>query len=84
MREIENTNFLKFYRNFVQEFLNEQNIKERNIIKLLNIVKKSFDNLIIIENNETENIYRADNNEKYMNFNKYEKDNENKNEYKKN
>ena len=39
---------------------------------------------MIIKNNETKNRYWINNNEKYMNFDKYEKDNEDKNEYEKN
>ena len=84
LREAENENFLKSYRNFVQEFVNERNAKERNIINSLTIMKKSFDNLMIIENDETKNQYRVDNNEKYIGFEKYEENNEDENEYKKN
>ena len=50
----------------------------------MNIIKKSFDDLIIIENDETKNRYRTDDDEKYMNFNRYKEDDEYKNEYKKN
>ena len=84
LREVENENSLKFLWNFVQEFVNEQNFKERKIIHSLNVVKEFFNNLMIIENDETENKYRADNNKKNMNFNKYEEDDEDENEYKKN
>ena len=66
LRKVENKFVLKCYRNFVQEFINEQNFKECNIINSLNVIKKSFDNLIIIENNETENRYQADNDEEYI------------------
>ena len=57
MREIENENSLQSYQNFVPEFVNEQNVKESNIIKSLNIVKKCFDDLVIIENDKTNNKY---------------------------
>ena len=43
-------------------------------------MKKSFDDLIIIENNESKNRYWADDDEKYISSDKYEKNNENKNE----
>ena len=39
---------------------------------------------MIIENDETKNKYRADDDEKYMRFDKYEKNDEDENEYKKN
>ena len=55
--EVGNKNFLEFYQNFIQEFVNEQNVKERNIINSLNIVKKSFNDLMIIKNDKTENKY---------------------------
>ena len=84
LRQVENKFFLKFYRNFVQEFANKQNVKEHNIINSLNIVKKSFDNLMIIEDDKTKKRYRTDDDKKYMNLNKYKKDDEVENEYEKN
>ena len=40
---------------------------------MLNVVKKSFNDLTIIKNNETNNKYQLNNDEKYMSFNKYKK-----------
>ena len=50
----------------------------------MNIVKKFFDDLMIIENNEIENKYRVDDNKKYISLDRYEEDNKDENEYKKN
>ena len=50
----------------------------------LNVMKKSFDDLIIIENDEIKNRYRVDDNEKYMKFDKYEENDEDENKNKKN
>ena len=54
------------------------------MIHLLNIVKRFFNNLIIIKNNKTENRYRADNNKKHININNYKEKDEDKNKYEKN
>ena len=54
------------------------------MIHLLNVMRKSFNDLMIIENDEIENKYRTNNDNKYMNFDRYEKDDENENEYEKN
>ena len=47
-------------------------------------MKKSFDDLMMIENNETKSRYRVDDDKEYINFNEYKEDDEDKNEYKKN
>ena len=39
---------------------------------------------MIIENDETKNKYWVDDDEKYINFDRYEENNKNKNKYKKN
>ena len=57
LHEVENKPFLKSYWKFVQEFVNEQIAKKHNIINSLNVIKKSFNDLMIIEKNETENKY---------------------------
>ena len=81
LHEIENKNSWKFFRNFVREFANEQNINE---INSLNVMKKSLNNLIIIEDNKTKNRYWINDDEKYINSDKYKKDDEDENEYERN
>ena len=52
LHEVEDKNSLKSYRNFVQEFVNKQNIKKHYISNSLNIVKNFLDDLMIIENDK--------------------------------
>ena len=47
-------------------------------------MKKFFDDLMIIEDDETENKCWTNDDEKYISFDKYQKDDEDENKYEKN
>ena len=72
LKQIDDTNFMTAFQNFTTEFIIFSTVKEREIQNSIHAINSNLNDLIIVENNDTEMCYEAKKNEKKLQHDEYE------------
>ena len=72
LKQIDDTNFMTAFQNFTTEFIIFSTVKEREIQNSIHAINSNLNDLIIVENNDTEMCYEAKKNEKKLKHDEYE------------
>jgi len=72
LKQADDTNSMTAFQNFATEFITFSTIKEREIQNLIHVINFNSNNLIIVENDDTEMRYEVKKNEKKLQHDEYE------------